>query len=108
MSRIRADELHKEWMANDPEYRREWEALESKFTMIDALIGARARAGLTQEELARRMGTTQATIGRLESGGTMPSTRTLQRYAEATDSWLKITLEPKKAAMTASSSRGRG
>jgi ribosome-binding protein aMBF1 (putative translation factor) len=68
MSRIRVDDLHKKWM-KDPEYRREYKALEKEFSLVAALIEARARAGLTQEQVARRMKTTQAAIARLEGGG---------------------------------------
>ncbi|MCK9918959.1 helix-turn-helix transcriptional regulator [Microbacteriaceae bacterium K1510] len=81
--------LHKKWM-KDPEYRKEYDALEEEFL----LIAARARAGLSQAELAKRMKTTQSAIARLESGRATPSTRTLQRYAEATGHRLKITFEP--------------
>jgi ribosome-binding protein aMBF1 (putative translation factor) len=93
MSRIRVDDLHKNWM-KDPEYRAEYEALQEEFSLVTALIEARSRAGLTQEQVARRMKTTQAVIARLEGGGSKPSTRTLERYAEATGSRLRITFEP--------------
>ena len=93
MSRIRVDDLHKKWM-EDPTYRREYQALEEEFSLVAALLAARTRAGLTQEQVARRMKTTQAVIARLEGGGSKPSTRTLERYAEATGSRLKITFEP--------------
>ena len=93
MSRILVDDLHKKWM-NDPEYRREYDALGEEFSLVSVLIGARARAGLTQDEVARRMKTTQAVIARLEGGGSKPSTRTLERYAEATGSRLRTILEP--------------
>jgi ribosome-binding protein aMBF1 (putative translation factor) len=96
MSRIRVDDLHNNWM-KDPKYRRENEALEEEFSLAGALIEARTRAGLTQEQVARRMKTTQAVIARLEGGGSKPSTRTLERYAEATGSRLRITLEPDRA-----------
>lgn len=66
MSRIRVDDLHKAWI-KDPEYRREYEALEKEVSLTAALIEARTRAGLTQEQIARRMDTT-AVIARLESG----------------------------------------
>jgi transcriptional regulator with XRE-family HTH domain len=52
--------------------------------------------GLTQEQVAQRMTTTQAVIARLEGGGSKPSTRTLERYAEATGSRLKITFEAER------------
>jgi ribosome-binding protein aMBF1 (putative translation factor) len=96
MSRIRVDDLHNDWM-KDPKYRREYEALEEEFSLVAALIEARTRAGLTQEQVAQRMKTTQAVIARLEGGGSKPSTRTLERYAQATGSRLKITFEPESA-----------
>ena len=96
MNRIRVDDLHKNWM-NDPKYRREYEALEEEFSLVAALLEARTRAGLTQEQVAQRMKTTQAVIARLEGGGSKPSTRTLERYAAATGSRLKITFELESA-----------
>ena len=96
MGRMRVDDLHKEWMKK-PEYRKEYAALEEEFQLTRALIEARSRAGLTQGEVAKRMQTTQAVIARLESGGSRPSTRTLERYAKATGSRLRITFEPEPA-----------
>ena len=46
----------------DPEYCREYGALEEEFSLVAALIEARTRAGLTQEQVAQRMKTTQAVI----------------------------------------------
>jgi ribosome-binding protein aMBF1 (putative translation factor) len=97
IKRIRVDDLHRKWMKN-PRYRREYNALEEEFSLVGALIDARTRAGLTQEQVARRMKTTQAVVARLESGGSKPSTRTLERFAEATGSRLKITFEPELRA----------
>ena len=96
MKRTTVDDLHKEWMKN-PKYRREYEALEGEFSLAAALIEARARAGLTQEQVAQRMKTTQAVVARLEGGGRMPSTRTLENYARATGSRLRISFEPEGA-----------
>ena len=93
MGRTRVDDVHKQWMRK-PEYRREYAALEEEFQLTEALIEARSRAGLTQQEVAQRMQTTQAVIARMESGGSRPSTRTLERYAKATGSRLRITFEP--------------
>ena len=64
------------------------------FAIASELIRARARAGLSQAELAARMGTSQSAIARLESGRGMPSTRTLGRFAKATGHRLKISFEP--------------
>jgi ribosome-binding protein aMBF1 (putative translation factor) len=96
MSRTRVDDLHKDWM-KDPKYRREYQALEEEFSLTAAMIEARSRAGMTQEQLARCMKTTQAVVARLEGGGTKPSTRTLERYARATGNRLRISFEPEAA-----------
>jgi predicted transcriptional regulator len=88
----RISELHKKWLA-DQDYRKEYEALEEEFSLAANLIEARTRAGLTQAELASRMQTTQSVVARLESGRVRPSTSTLQKYAAATGSRLKIVLE---------------
>jgi len=93
MSKIR--DLHKKWM-KDPEYRKEYDALEEEFALMAEVAKARARAGLSQAELAKRMKTTQSTIARLESGRGLPSTRTLGRFAKATGHRLKISFEPVK------------
>ena len=96
MSRTRVDDLHQDWM-KDPKYRREYKALEDEFSLTAAMIKARSRAGMTQEQVARRMKTTQAVIARLEGRRSRPSTRTLQRYAKATGSRLRISFEPEAA-----------
>lgn len=77
----------------DPAVRREYDALAPEFELIEALLSARCRAGLTQAQLAERMGTTQSVIARLEGGHTTPSLSTLSRYAEATGSRLRVALE---------------
>lgn len=77
----------------DPEFMREYEALEEEFALAAALIKARANAGLTQEELAKRMGTTQSAIARLEGGKSRPSTATLAKFAKATGTRLKVSFE---------------
>jgi transcriptional regulator with XRE-family HTH domain len=67
-----------------PEVRKEYEGLADEFAFIDELLKARASAGLTQAQLAERIGTTQSAVARLESGGAhSPSIATLQRYASA-------------------------
>jgi DNA-binding XRE family transcriptional regulator len=77
----------------DADTRAEYEALETEFAIARELIAARARAGLSQAQLAERMGTSQSTIARLESGRTLPSLRTLDRYARATGSRAVVRLE---------------
>jgi transcriptional regulator with XRE-family HTH domain len=86
-------DLHKKWL-KDPEYRREYDGLEEEFALASAIIEARSRAGLTQEELAAKMETSQSAIARLESGRTIPSGSTLKRFARATGTRLRISFEP--------------
>lgn len=93
----RVSDLHKKWL-KQPKYRKAFDALQEEFTLAEALIGARKRAGLTQQQLARKMGTTQPVVARLESGSTRPSLRTLERLANATGSRLLISFEPRRAA----------
>jgi len=94
MTTIRAKDIHAREMAENPEYRETYEALEGEFALVNALLQARSRARLTQAEVASRMGTTESAVSRLESGRSQPSTRTLERYARATGHKLHISLEP--------------
>jgi len=90
---IPAEKIFKRWR-KDAGYVAAYEALADEFDLSSALIQARAKAGLTQEQLATRMRTTQAVIARLESGRVKPSTRTLERLAVATGTRLRISFEP--------------
>jgi DNA-binding XRE family transcriptional regulator len=86
-------DLHTKWMEK-PTYKAEYDALEEEFALMAALLKARTQAHLTQEQVAQRMATSQATIARLESGKVKPSTRTLERYAQATGTRLQISFVP--------------
>jgi ribosome-binding protein aMBF1 (putative translation factor) len=92
---IPVEETAKRWMA-DPGFREAYEALEDEFALASALIKARGDAEMTQEQVAAAMGTTQAVVARLESGRVLPSTRTLERFAKATHTRLRISFEPEK------------
>jgi len=92
----RITDLHKKWL-KEPKYRKAYEALEEEFVLASAVIDVRNSAGLTQQELARKMGTTQPVVARLESGRSRPSMRTLERLAEATGSRLLISFAPRSA-----------
>src|SRR3984893_16212663 len=76
----------------NPSVRGEDDALAPEFEIAAELLRARRRAGLLQAELAARMGTSQSTIARLESGQTLPSTKTLLRYAQATGNKFHVRL----------------
>jgi DNA-binding XRE family transcriptional regulator len=74
-----------------------YDALELEYLVATQLLKARARAGLTQDAVAERMGTTKSAISRLESAGKhTPSIATLRRYAEAVGCDLKVKLVPQK------------
>ena len=68
-----------------PSVRAAYDELSEEFAFLDEVLKARAQSGLTQAEVAERMGTTQSAIARLESASSKhsPSIATLQRYAEA-------------------------
>ena len=76
-----------------PEVQAEYDALADEFAIARELISARARAGLSQAEVAQRMGTTQSVVARLESGRRPPSLRTVQRYAQAVGTRAVVRIE---------------
>src|ERR1035437_943172 len=92
----RISDMHKKWM-KEPKYRKAYEALDEEFVLASAVMDVRNPAGLTQAQLARKMGTTQPVVARLESGRTRASLRSLERPAEATGSRLRISFEPRDA-----------
>ncbi len=75
-------EYHKEQMAINPEYKEAYNALEPEFSVANALIKARTNAGLTQTEVATRLGVSQPAVARMESGKNI-SLKTIARYASA-------------------------
>ncbi|MCM1129730.1 MAG: helix-turn-helix domain-containing protein [Alistipes senegalensis] len=80
-------------MLSDPEVKAEYDKLEEEFALLDEILAARKAAGLTQEQLAERMGTRQSSIARLENGlacGNLPSMTMLKKYAEAVGKKLQI------------------
>ncbi len=82
-------DYHDEQMQNDPEYRREYDALEDEFALARRMIEARAKANLTQAQIAERMGVTQPSVARIESGKNV-SLKTLGRYAKALGAEIKV------------------
>ena len=76
-----------------------YEALELEYAVANQMLKARARAGLTQDAVAARMGTTKSAISRLEAAGKhAPSLATLKRYAQAVGCAIQVKLVPQKAA----------
>lgn len=68
----------KEKAFKNSEVKTEYDLLESEFSLIDALLSMRKKSGLTQEEIAFRMGTQKGNISRLEKGTGNPSWKTIQ------------------------------
>lgn len=85
-------------LMKNPEFRAEYDKADAEFRVIEALIAARAKARLTQSDVAERLGTTQSSIARLESGRTSPSWTTISRYADATGAEARISIVPRKRA----------
>lgn len=78
-------------------FRAAYDALAVEYAVASEMLAARARAGLTQEVVALRMGTTKSTVSRLESAGKhAPSLTSLKKYAEAVGCDLEIKLVPQR------------
>lgn len=82
----------KKQLLKDKTVRKAYDELEPEFSLVTLIIEQRIKRGLTQAELARRMGTKQSAIARLESGNTNPTIDFLEKVAKALDAKLKISL----------------
>ena len=96
-------------LMKDPEFAREYEALGPQYELLLSIIDQRRRKGLSQRELAEKIGTKQPVISRLESGNARPSLTLLDRVAEALDARVVVRLEPiaKRRARPAAKKRPR-
>ncbi|MEV6361555.1 helix-turn-helix domain-containing protein [Nocardia asteroides] len=86
------DRLARMTSAERAEYDEAYERAGLALRLAELFYEARTAAGLTQAELARRMGTTQPTIARIEGGGRVPTMDMLERLATAVGQHLEITL----------------
>ena len=84
-----------------PEARAEYDRLGPRYAAVGEIIKARTRAGLTQRELARRMGVSQAVIARLESAEHSPLLDTLVAVADALDCELQLRFKRRRKAAAA-------
>ncbi|NPD69772.1 helix-turn-helix transcriptional regulator (plasmid) [Lichenicola cladoniae] len=84
-------------LLTDPEVKAEYDRLGPIFAVVGEMIEARQAAGLTQAEIAARMGTTQSVVARLETARHMPTFDLVARYAAAIDRRLDIRLVPNGA-----------
>ena len=81
----------------NPEFKKAWQDLDAEFSILESVIKARKKARLTQQELARRMGTKQPALSRLEKGGfEKANIETLRKIANALNYKLIVRFEPKK------------
>ncbi len=74
----------------DPKVKQTYDDIKLKYDIICAVLDARARKGLTQAELAKRVGTTQSAIARFESGAGNPTLSFVQKITKALDTKIKI------------------
>ena len=85
-------ELHDSWM-EDPKFRQEYEKLEPEYEIACQIIEARLKKKMSQEELAKKVGTGQAVISRLEGMNPKPSISLLTRVARALQTKIIVTIQ---------------
>ena len=78
----------------DPGFKAEYEALEPEFAIVQAMIDARKKSGLTQQQISERTGIAQGDISKIEKGEANPSLRTLKRLAHGMDMRLRLEFLP--------------
>lgn len=82
-------DIEKKWM-KDPDFVKEWEDIEPEYQLARSLIGIRLKKNMSQADLAKKIGTKQPVISRIESMSTTPSVSLLKRVAQALDVKLDI------------------
>ncbi|OGL42720.1 MAG: hypothetical protein A2W05_02515 [Candidatus Schekmanbacteria bacterium RBG_16_38_10] len=88
---------HLDESMKDPAFRKAWHDLDPEFELLESIIKAREKAGITQAQLAKKVGTRQSAISRLETGGFKNATvETLKKIADALDAKLVVKLQPKR------------
>lgn len=84
-------DIKKEWL-KDPEVKKEYDRLGPRFKVISDLIGLRIKKGLTQADVAKKLGTKQSAIARIESGDENMTIDSIQKISEALGAKLKISI----------------
>ena len=92
-----------------PDVKAEYDRLDEEFALLDEFLKARAAAGISQAQVAERMGTTQSVVARLESGHGKhsPSLATLRKYAQALGCRLDLRLIKETGKVEARNRTGR-
>lgn len=83
---------HLKEQLKNPEFKKEFDRLEPEFALIRLLIETRIKKGITQKELAKKMGTKQSAISRFEAGGSNPTLEFMQKLADGLGKTLNVTL----------------
>ncbi|MBQ7776944.1 MAG: helix-turn-helix transcriptional regulator [Lachnospiraceae bacterium] len=87
---------YKEEQLQNPEFVKEYEAIQPELDIIRAMVDARISRNITQKDLAERTGINQADISKIENGTRNPSLKLLRRLADGMDMVLKIEFVPKQ------------
>lgn len=82
----------KQELLKDPEFKKEYDALELEYSIIAQVIQKRLDKGLSQKQLADKMGTKQSAISRLEGGNSNPSVAFLEKVSKALGGKLQISI----------------
>ena len=93
---MRTLKQYKEVQMKEPEFVKEYEAIQPEMDVIRAIVEARTSQNMTQKELAERTGINQADISKLENGTRNPSVNLLKRLADGMGMVLKIEFVPKQ------------
>ena len=92
------DEYLKKALEDDPELKKEYDILQPEYEIINAIIQARTEQGMTQSELAKKCGTRQSNISRLESGKANPTLSLLKKIADALNCNLAVEFKKREVA----------
>ena len=89
---------HLDRCMKEPSFKKAWHDFDPEFELLESMIKAREKAGITQAELAKRLGTKQPALSRLERGGfTKATVETLKKIADALDMRLIIKMQAKRS-----------
>jgi len=92
ISKFTTFEEFKKQSLSDPQVKKEYDLLGPRYQIINQLIQARIKKGLTQKEIATRMGTKQSALARFESGNSNPTLKFIQKLAKALDTTFNLTI----------------
>jgi DNA-binding XRE family transcriptional regulator len=84
------EDVFAEKLQRNPEFRKIWEAGETRRQVVSALIGERIRRKVSQQDLAHKAGVKQPSLARVESGNVMPSLNMLSRLAKAMNTRINV------------------